>query len=520
MSPLRLTCSLLAVVLAACTAQAADLHRVWLDGDGAAYGRVVGSYRTVLVVKDKFADVLVSEDEAAELRRQGLRMEFVQKDPEGYARRIGAAPAQAGYHRYGAMVESLEALQRAYPALVRLEDCGDSWEKSDPGSPPGHDIWAVRVHSERAERLSKPALLLLGGVHARELGSTEIVLRLVRWLAESYETDPEVRNLLETRRIWAIPLLNPDGREFVFDSDPWWRKTRRRMPGPGNVGVDLNRNFPFFWSSELGASAVPSSAVYHGDSPLSEPESQALVALVDRIRPAASLSFHAYGRYVLMPFGYPVRLPDDSGVMRKLGRLLGETTGYEVGTVGQLLGYWSSGRHDDWMYASRGVMAFELELGRTFFPEPAELLELTSVAKRAAGLLARACGPWPQVDVAVRKPHPSPAGELRIPQPARGAPDGGRGETELELVFSNQGVDDAIHVGWALRGSGPGVLARPGSGVVPLVPGLRRARHEPVRVTVRLPGQPPEGGLQLELSHDGSSRPIPVNLPFGSQPTE
>ena len=386
--------------------------------------------------------------------------------------------------------------------------------------PAGHDIWAVRIHSERAERLSKPALLLLGGIHARELASTEIVLKLIRWLAEGYEKNPEVRTLLETRRVWAVPLLNPDGREYVFETDPWWRKNRHRHAGAGNIGVDLNRNFPFFWSSELGASTVPSSAVYHGTMPLSEPETQALAALVDRVHPTASLSFHSYGQYALVPFGYPVRLLDDSGVIRTLGAMLGESTGYQVGTVGQLLGYWSSGRHDDWMYGSKGVLAFELELGRTFFPERAELEELGSVAGRATGVLARACGSWPEATLEMRIPHSPSAAEVLIPQPAQGQRAGELRVAEVDLVFRNRGVDDAIQVRWELDGGEAGVVARPASGVVALVPGLRRARQEPVRVPLRLSTPGWRGELQFTLIHDGCARRMSLAMPSGAQLTE
>jgi hypothetical protein len=72
----------------------------------------------------------------------------------------------------------------------------------------------------------------------------------------------------------VVPNLNPDGTAAF-----------RRQNGRG---VDLNRNFP------VGHGTSCSSPHYYGGPvPFSEPESQALAALVNAVRPSVVIGFHA-----------------------------------------------------------------------------------------------------------------------------------------------------------------------------------------------------------------------------------
>lgn len=71
--------------------------------------------------------------------------------------------------------------------------------------------------------------------------------------------------------IWVVPLMNPDGVH---------RHTRRNAHG-----VDLNRNFPVDWIHQGGS-------YYSGPQPASEPETQAMMAFLDEIRPNYVVSFH------------------------------------------------------------------------------------------------------------------------------------------------------------------------------------------------------------------------------------
>ena len=63
----------------------------------------------------------------------------------------------------------------------------------------------------------------------------------------SYGTDPEITELVDTTKMWFVPVANPDGYDFTFeDGQRLWRKNLSDNDGDGETtvgdGVDLNRN--------------------------------------------------------------------------------------------------------------------------------------------------------------------------------------------------------------------------------------------------------------------------------------
>ena len=82
-----------------------------------------------------------------------------------------------------------------------------------------------------------PKALFVGGIHGNEKVGVYMVLRLIEVLLNGYGDDRRVKNLVDQREIWFIPVLNPDG--YVASR----RKNAR--------GVDLNRNFETAFSHRV-----------------------------------------------------------------------------------------------------------------------------------------------------------------------------------------------------------------------------------------------------------------------------
>jgi predicted deacylase len=111
-------------------------------------------------------------------------------------------------------------------------------------------------------------LLFVGGVHGDEPEGVKLAHELLFWLQ---------KNNSHTSRSWIlIPCLNVDG----------FSKNER----VNARGVDLNRNFPAQdWSPEHKAPRY-----YPGENPGSEPETQALIKLIEEHHPEVIIHFHSW----------------------------------------------------------------------------------------------------------------------------------------------------------------------------------------------------------------------------------
>ncbi len=107
-------------------------------------------------------------------------------------------------------------------------------------------------------------ILLMAGVHGDETNGVAMVGRITERLREC---DP----LLLTNRIVVMPLVNPDGFETG---------TRRNARS-----IDINRNFPT--RDFVGTEDAPG-----GVEPASEPETRAVLDVVERFEPWMIITLH------------------------------------------------------------------------------------------------------------------------------------------------------------------------------------------------------------------------------------
>ena len=122
--------------------------------------------------------------------------------------------------------------------------------------------------------------LVVGVIHGDERGG----LRIIRAIKHEAAGHP---GALAGTQLWAIATVNPDGLRA---------HTRKN-----SHGVDLNRNFPYRWRGN-----VPhSNGYYPGPRPASEPETRAVMAFVNRIRPDLSIWYHQPWGAVLACHGAP-----------------------------------------------------------------------------------------------------------------------------------------------------------------------------------------------------------------------
>ncbi len=258
------------------------------------------------------------------------------------------------------------------------------------------DIFAMRISAPNTPPGSKPAVILYGCQHAREwitvMSTTYIADQLVR----NYNTDANIRRLLDQYEFYIVPIVNPDGYVHTWTTYRLWRKNRR-VNSDGSFGVDLNRNWGYQWGGS-GSSGQPTSDIYRGTAAFSEPCTQALRDFITA-RPNTVLSFdiHSYSQVILEPWGWSFTLPQETRTYSQItaamqSAMSASSGGYFYGGETYRALYPVSGGSHDWVLGTTGVLAYGLELrdrgSYGFVIPPAEIIPGAQEAQ--AGVFAAA----------------------------------------------------------------------------------------------------------------------------------
>jgi protein MpaA len=180
--------------------------------------------------------------------------------------------------------------------------------------------------TEGFEALPELDTLFFGAFHGDEPESATLMFRLIDALVQ----DPA---LLAEKSVAIVPITNPDGL---------LAGTRKNA-----CGVDINRNFKTGnWESNH-----PEDPYYAGLAPLSEPETHAVVNLIEACRPKKIVSVHTPYRLV----NYDGPNPQTQAWAAAFGRLCG----YPVEAS---IGYPTPGSFGSWAGLQLGIPVITLEL--------------------------------------------------------------------------------------------------------------------------------------------------------------
>jgi murein tripeptide amidase MpaA len=177
-----------------------------------------------------------------------------------------------------------QSLALLFPTLCSvIETPNQTWE--------GRTVSAMRLSA--ANQGDLPSILFTSGVHAAELGGPDSCIYFICRLIDAYVTKAplalgnktfsagRVQAILNNLAIFVLSCANPDGRVYVQTRQEWWRKNRNPNVGMNAVGVDINRNYDFLWSSGIGSSFIPADDTYKGTTAFSEPETRNIQWLLD-----------------------------------------------------------------------------------------------------------------------------------------------------------------------------------------------------------------------------------------------
>jgi len=339
-------------------------------------------------------DVVVASDRLGELTARGVSWQVLVPDIDAVAAAEAArlhSPAartadwSAEYHDYRAIAAHLEELAGRTPERAALAAIGSSLE--------GRPLWALRIGGDRGA----PAMLVNAAEHAREWIAAAVATCVADRLIGDYDRDPEIRAFVDHTQLWIVPVVNPDGYQYSWSTDRYWRKNLR-----DRHGVDLNRNFAVGFGG-TGSSGSKRSEVYRGAYAFSEPESVALRDLARRERIALHVDLHAYGQLVLYPWSHTGTPVNDRDRFAAVGDRMTSAMVAAHGTPYRLTSaiefYPAAGTMMDWMYGELGALSYAIELrprwpgGAPGFVLPPEQIRPTCDEGLAAVLALRSTMP-------------------------------------------------------------------------------------------------------------------------------
>jgi hypothetical protein len=255
------------------------------------------------------------------------------------------------YRTYAEIQSELEALAAADPTMVAV--------KTAPyKSTEGRDIKYIEVTNDVTAKDGKPVFFNMGAIHGNETPAAEDSLEFAYDVINLAKTNAKVKALLDKVRLIDMPVVNADGHV---------RNRRASCAGAivapatcAATGVDLNRNYPFGWGSDVGVTFAA-----RGSGPGSEPEVKNTMEVVRTNQVVSLLTQHANSRAIFYP-GLDLfagQTPDLHNGYRELALAMAHATadGY-TNVRDSARDYETSGETVDWSYyATRGI-ANTLEL--------------------------------------------------------------------------------------------------------------------------------------------------------------
>lgn len=172
-----------------------------------------------------------------------------------------------------------------------------------------------------------------------------------------------------------IPMINPDGIEIVLHGiDPKSSFHKNIISNIGIInytnvwqsnvhGVDINHNFDANWQSICDKC---SPTKFGGKYPFSEPETRALISILERTQPELFIAFHSQGKEIYYDFNGM-----ENSSSKENAEYVAKRCGYSAETPS---GTASFGGAKDWYIKEYHKQAYTVELGLGQNPLPVTLL--------------------------------------------------------------------------------------------------------------------------------------------------
>ena len=187
------------------------------------------------------------------------------------------AATNFGYRTYEEINAELQALADANPGFVKIKTAARK-------SVQGRDVKYLEISNniDSAETQAKPVFFNMALIHGNEWAASEQAIEFIYDVIGQSKTNPKVKALFDKVKFIAMPVVSPDGLALY----------RRQNAN----GVDMNRNYPFGWGSNIGVTFAQ-----RGVGPGSEPEVQNTMDIVRENQVVALVTTHSASHAFFYP---------------------------------------------------------------------------------------------------------------------------------------------------------------------------------------------------------------------------
>lgn len=225
------------------------------------------------------------------------------------------------YLEYGDIVNQLKQWQEEAPDLIYFNTYGKSRQ--------GKEIAYICL-TNKLNKQEKETVLLTAAIHGNEPWSTGCMMAYAGMLASEYGKNPVVTELLDSRKVYIVPVVSPDS-----------------YPNSRTVdGVDPNRDFP-----------GP-----HNPDHISSPSVVAIQDFFLKISPKAVISGHTFGRVFLTPYGDTTKKTPNEAEYQEIIGQMSKMSKYRLDRICNNYGKPIFGTEVDWYYRN-GAFSLVMECG-------------------------------------------------------------------------------------------------------------------------------------------------------------
>ncbi len=225
-----------------------------------------------------------------------------------------------------------------------------------------------------------------GAHHALEWITSPVLMKFAEDFLQAYTDGRTLAGGYDPREIWnrssiyIVPMVNPDGVDLVLNGlqpeNPYYQDLITWNKGStdfsqdweaNNRGVDLNHNYNAAWQLSKNAEAEygitgPGPTRYSGPSPVSEPETQAMVAFTQNHNFRLVMAYHSQGEVIY--WNFMDMAPPEA---RTIGENLSQISGYKLDLSTGIASY---AGYKDWFIQDYRRPGYTVEVGLGQNPLP------------------------------------------------------------------------------------------------------------------------------------------------------